>query len=217
MAEVEMNPSSREGALAQLNEWLSNSDEGEQSLKLFVSMLYAGDGNVKEALKVLLGSRHLEHQAMVVQLYLKMDRADLATKIWKSMVAADEDSTLTSLASAWVNIASDKAQEACYIFDELADKHGSSSLLLNGLAAAKMHCGEFAEAETVLQEALSKAAGDADTLANLIVVCQHLRRPDDVVNRYLMQLQSRHPTHQLVESLATFDGAFDRVAATLAK
>ena len=49
---------------------------------------------------------------MVVQLYLKMDRADLATKIWKSMVAADEDSTLTSLASAWVNIASDKAQEA---------------------------------------------------------------------------------------------------------
>ena len=80
-----------------------------------------------------------------------------------------------------------------------------------------MHCGEFAEAETVLQDALSKAAGDADTLANLIVVCQHLRRPEDVVKRYLMQLQSKHPGHQLVETLATFDGAFERVATTLAK
>jgi len=33
------------------------------------------------------------------------------------------------------------AQDAAYIYDELIDKYGGSSLLLNGLAVAKMHQG----------------------------------------------------------------------------
>ena len=185
LSEVELNSTSREGAIAQITEWLSSSDDGESSLKLFLSILHAGDNNVKEALKVVLGSSHLEHQAMAVQLFLKMDRPDLAQKTHKSMMVADEDSTLTQLAAAWVHVATGKPLEACYIYDELSDKHGPSPMLLNGLAAAKMHCGEYAEAETVLQDALSKTAGDADTLANLIVVSQHLRRSEDVVNRYV--------------------------------
>ncbi len=217
LAEVELNSTSREGAIAQMTDWLSNSDDGEASLKLFISMLYAAENNTKESLKIVLGSSNMEHQAMIVQLLIKMDRADLAQKTLQKMKATDEDSTLTQLASAWVHIATGKPLEACYIYDELSDKHGPSPMLLNGLAGAKMHCGEYAEAETLLQESLSKSAGDAETLANLIVVSQHLRRSEDVINRYVKQLQSKHPQHQLVEALATFEGAFDRVAATMAK
>ncbi len=91
------------------------------------------------------------------------------------MKTIDEDSTLSVLASAWVNLATvrlivlcikflisltqggAKDQEAAYTFEELIDKHGGSALLLNGLAVAKMHLGQFEAAEGSLQEALIKA------------------------------------------------------------
>lgn len=49
-----------------------------------------------------------------------------------------------------------KANEAMLVYEELIDKYGSSALLLNGLAAAKMQLGLFEEAEAHLLEALTK-------------------------------------------------------------
>ena len=49
-----------------------------------------------------------------------------------------------------------KAQDAGYVYEELIDKYGSSASLLNGSAVAKMHQGQFEDAETSLQEALTK-------------------------------------------------------------
>lgn len=99
---------------------------------------------------------------MLVQLYLKMFRLDLAQKQLKTMKAIDEDSVLTMLASAWVNMHTDgKYQDAVYVYEELIDKYSGSTTLLTGLAVCKMHLGLFDEAEAALMEGLSKVSSIA--------------------------------------------------------
>lgn len=43
--------------------------------------------------------------ALTVQIYLKIDRIDLAAKAAAIMATVDDDDTLTQLASSWVNLA----------------------------------------------------------------------------------------------------------------
>ena len=78
-----------------------------------------------------------------------------------------------------------------------------------------MQQGEFNEAETQLLESLTKSPMDPDTIANLIVVSEHLNRSPDVISRYLGQLKFKAPSHSLIESLASFDNSFERVSASL--
>jgi coatomer protein complex subunit epsilon len=52
--------------------------------------------------------------ATVVATYLKMDRVDLAEKQFKAMQVAEDDATLTLLASAWVKMAIDRGKKYIY-------------------------------------------------------------------------------------------------------
>lgn len=79
-----------------------------------------------------------------------------------------------------------------------------------------MQQGNYAKAEQLLNDSLSKSPSDADSLANLVVVQQHLQRPVELVNRTLSQLSLKAPNHPLVTALHTFDGAFDRLSAASA-
>lgn len=104
------------------------------------------------------------------------------------------------MAQAWINLTyglgKDKLEEAYYIFHDLADKYGSSPLLLNGQVAALMAQHKFDAAEPLLHESLEKDSDNPETLINLMVLSSFLGRGQDVVNRYWNQLKegsSRHP------------------------
>jgi len=206
----------REEAVAQVGSWVA-AGESNPTVQVVSSLIYIHEGNIKEAMKCVSSGQTLEQRSMMVSLLLRMDRPDLAMKKYSEMRQIDEDSSLSVLASAWINMAGggNKVNEACNLYEDLIDKFGGSPLLLNGLAAGKMHQGAYEEAETHLQEALTKQSSDADTLANLVVVCQQLRRPEDVIDRYIAQLKKAAPGHTLLQSLATFEQAFDRVANNL--
>ena len=94
----------------------------------------------------------------MIQIYLKINRVDQAEKELRTLQKMDDDATVTQLATAWVSIAQggDKISEAFSIFSDLVEKHGSSVLLLNGLAVCNMHMKKYSDAEKQLLQSLEK-------------------------------------------------------------
>uniref|UniRef100_A0A7S2F9R0 Coatomer subunit epsilon n=1 Tax=Florenciella parvula TaxID=236787 RepID=A0A7S2F9R0_9STRA len=213
------DPSSKELVLMTLGEWLADpGSAGNSSLQLIAAVIYMHENNTKDALKTIRHGTTMEQLALNIQIYLKMDRPDLATKQVRLMQQADEDATLTQLSLAWTYLATGgkKLQEAAFIYEELIDKFGPTTSLLNGVAVANMHMGKFDEAEKTLQNALQQGPNDPDTLVNLISCYQHLSKPSELIQRHINQLRSGAPNNPMVQQLNTVEGAFDRVAGTYA-
>ena len=55
-----------------------------------------------------------------------------------------------------------------------------------------------------------------DTLANMVVGMQHLRKPPEATARYLAQLRSVAPNHTWLVKYSEAEAAFDRCAAQMA-
>ncbi|KAL1915147.1 uncharacterized protein VTP21DRAFT_7628 [Calcarisporiella thermophila] len=177
---------------------------------------YVCDGLVEEALKfVVKCPRNLECAAFRVQIYLHIDRLDLARKEISLVKTWAEDATLAQLMEAWVDLRSggDRYQEAFYIFEEFGQSVSSHTLkVLNGQAVCNIALGRYPEAESVLLEALQKDSDDPETLVNLIACSTLAAKPAEVINRYMTQLREVAPSHPFLLDLDQKEAAFDRAA-----
>jgi coatomer subunit epsilon len=208
-----LNNGDREMIDITLKEWLADPNSGENPhLLLVAGMIYSREGKLSDALSVLTKGNTLEHHLYIVQLYLQLDRADLAHKQVQEMRRIEEDSTLTQLAQAWVLTLNggDKADEATLHFQELSDRFGATPLLVNGAAAAFMAMKNYVEAERLLLEALAKDQTNEDTLVNLIAVSAHLNKP---FQQYAIQLQQVAPQNAWLQSFIKLDQEFSATAA----
>ncbi|KAH6560461.1 hypothetical protein BASA62_010471 [Batrachochytrium salamandrivorans] len=175
----------------------------------------------EDALRLLVcAPKHLECVALAVQIYLKMDRVDLAKKELASFRTWADDATLAQLIESWVNIFSggpEKYQEAFYIFEELSSTGTITSKLLTSKAVALIQARKFEDADAVLLEALNKNPNDPDTLANMIVTATALQKPANVLHQFMSQLKDVAPQHPLVQEQALKESLFDRSALRFAQ
>eukprot|EP01012_Entosiphon_sulcatum_P009041 TRINITY_DN1499_c0_g1_i1.p1 TRINITY_DN1499_c0_g1~~TRINITY_DN1499_c0_g1_i1.p1 ORF type:complete len:314 (+),score=45.57 TRINITY_DN1499_c0_g1_i1:27-944(+) len=146
----------------------------------------------------------LELHGLAVDILLRIFRPDQAANEVKQMATLDDDATTTQLCSAWVSLAlgGEKVNDALQVFDDLREKFGPTVLLLNGQALAHMALNRFDQAEKCLLEAMSKRSQDPETLINLIVCSQQLKKSAEMA----------HPNHPWVRTYVTMERKFDGLA-----
>jgi tetratricopeptide (TPR) repeat protein len=182
------------------------------SVQLIAANVFMQAGMKKEALQCVHNGNTLEQVGLCAQIYLSLDRLDLAKQTMQQLRKMDEDSILTQLTSVYIALAtgSSMAAEANHTLNQLSEQYGPSPLLLNLTACALMQSGKYAEAESKLQQARDEfSSSSADTLVNTIVALQYQSKP---VGEYVAMLKQQYPNHFLAKGLDTVQGAFDREA-----
>lgn len=202
---------------------LASSGEPGPTAQLMAAQTCLAAGQTKEAYGFVQNWNTLEAMATKLQILLKIDRLDLAKQQLEIMRSKfDEDSVLTLLSSVYVHLAtgSSAAGEAEHTINGLAEQYGPSVFLLNLLATALAMQGDYAAAETKLQEALRDFAEiqpQHDTLVNLIAVYYQLNQTAQA-NAMLQQLSQENRTSPtqvsttFCSSLERVNAAFDREA-----
>ncbi|OAQ36464.1 hypothetical protein K457DRAFT_131679 [Linnemannia elongata AG-77] len=218
----------RDAALAHLRDLLLvHSPDDRQpeitalEVKVVVGQVLATEGLVEEALTVLLPhNNHLESVAVVVQIYLQMNRLDLARKEVEACKSWAEDAMLAQLMEAWVGLRTgggDKYQNAYYIYEEIATSSTSPTVKsLIGEAVCNIQMGHYPEAEGILQEALSRDPSNTDAIVNQIVLSTLLSKPAEDITALVQQLQSVAPNHSYLQDLDLKSSLFDRAAQRFA-
>lgn len=188
-------------------------DGVDSSTQVTAAQVFLMAGMKKEALQCVHQGRSLEQISLALQIYLQLDRIDLAQKQLALLRSTDEDSILTQLGSVYIALAtgSSAAKDAVHTLSQMSEQYGPSVFLLNLLACAYMQAGQYSLAETKLeqarQELSSSAAASPDTLVNLIVAYQYQQKPTAPL---VQTLQQQFPNHFLSKGLEMVHGAFER-------
>jgi len=188
---------------------------------VLLASCYYHAGDTDGAMRTLAGavSDALEIKALMIQCLLAIDRVDLARKELRKMQEIDEDATITQLAGAWCSlfIGGEKLQDSYYTFQELADKTKSTSLLLNGMAAAYLGQNKQDEADGVISESQQLDDNCAETLINAIKNRFLAGRGIESGTRFLSELRSNHSNHLYMKDFAKKEAEFDMLAAQYAE
>lgn len=218
LAEYFAEPHKREAIVKYFDDKLSTPmNDLEDMWVIAAATVYYNEENYESALKILNTTENLECKAIQIQTLLKINRPDVAKKVYQQMQQMDDDATLTQLAHAWlsIEIGGDKLQDAYYIFQDFVDKFSPSIQLLNSQAVCNIGQHKFEEADGLLRECLERNSTNYDTLVNLITASQHLEKGDNAT-RNLTTLRDSYPESPLVSEYLKKEAEFDRFCSQYA-
>nr|CAD7439083.1 unnamed protein product [Timema bartmani] len=235
LAEYFAVPSKRDTIVSKLDQQASgNVDVNNYTSIIVTATIYYHEGNFEAALRILNQADYLECSALTLQIYLKINRVDLAIKEMKSMQEKDDDATLTQLAQAWVNIAmctgaaiSERDKEIVPHAQGRTDAAQTSEI--DGEGGDKLQ-----DAYYIFQEMTDKHSS-TPLLLNGQAVCfigqgkyeeaeaalqesldKDSNNPDTLINmivsnRFLSQLKDSHLEHPFVKEYLLKENEFERL------
>jgi tetratricopeptide (TPR) repeat protein len=217
-------PDAKAAVVAQFDAWLADAQGAATSptVQALGATVFLHEGQPHAALRALRAFATLEALALSIQVYLRIDRLDLAERQLRALQDKDDESALFQLSAAHVYLAlgGDKHREALVTYQEMLQRYGEDSVAVtNGLCAALACLKRFDEAERLLKEALAKEPSNAETLINFLMLLQHTGRglgcaADGPAAKVLEKLRAVAPGHPFVAGLALAEASFDRVSAS---
>ncbi|KAJ3491859.1 hypothetical protein NLI96_g420 [Meripilus lineatus] len=227
---VATEESDQESALEELRD-LSLEIEGddieaEEREKGFVRVLagtaFARAGEIEEALETLGGTgtrENLEAVALIVQIYLSINRPDLARKELEKAKHWAEDDVLLQLIESSINLVTGKdsySDSTNFYTEQLGNPSLTSPRLLTARGITRLLRGEIAAAKSDFEEAVEQQdnVADAETLAGMTVAAGlgTSKNADTEAEALFSQLTQRFPTHPLVTDTQQKASLFDELA-----
>ncbi|KDQ61435.1 hypothetical protein JAAARDRAFT_30871 [Jaapia argillacea MUCL 33604] len=194
-------------------------DERDKGVaKVLAATAFARAGEIEEALETLgagTNSDNLEAVAFIVQIYLSINRPDLARKEFERSKRWAEDDLLLQLIESSIDLVtgtSSYSNPNSFYTEQLGNPSLTSPHLLTARGVTRLLRGEVSGAKSDLEEALSQQKDDAETLAAFTVAAGLGTKKADA-DQYWSRLTSEHPEHPLVLDVAKKADLFDEFAA----
>lgn len=210
----------KESALEELRDLsveIEDDGEGTEREKALVRVLagtaFARAGELEEALETLgTETEDLEAVAVIVQLYLSINRPDLAKKQFDRSKRWAEDDLLLQLIESNIGLVTGKdgySNSQSFYTEQLANPSMTSTHLLTARGVTRLLRNEIQEAKSDLEEGLHQNKDDAETLAAVVVAGGLGAFKKDETEQYWSELSSKHPTHPLVVDVNEKANSFD--------
>lgn len=202
-----------------LEKKLSSAEDDDEPVHeiwtICAATMYVNESLYEAALKLLNSIKTLECLALQIVIYIKINRLDIAKKVFAVMQEKDDDATVTQLAQAWINmeLGGEKLQDAFYCFDDFNEKFTASVLLLNNMAVCNMGQQKLDDnVSSYLRDGLDREPNNENLLINYMFYAQQTdKTAETVVNRYLSLLKDTCKKSELVSDLARKEAEFDRL------
>jgi len=195
--------------------------EGSEAEKALVRVLagtaFARAGEVEEALETLgVDTEDLEAVAVIVHIYLTINRPDLAKKQFERSKRWAEDDLLLQLIESTIGLVTGKdgyANASSFYTEQLGNPSLSSPHILTSRGVTRILRNEVREAKSDLDEALEQQKNDAETMAALVVAAGLGATKASEAEELWIQLCSAHPDHPLVMDVKEKESLFDECAS----
>ncbi|OBZ73946.1 Coatomer subunit epsilon [Grifola frondosa] len=199
-----------------------DADEKEKgTVRVLAGTAFTLAGEVEEALETLgagTDMENLEAVALIVQIYLSINRPDLARKEFDRAKRWAEDDLLLQLIESSIGLVTGKDgynDSNSFYTEQLGNPSLSSPHLLTARGVTRLLRGEVSAAKSDFEEAVSQQGGtaDAETLAALTVASGLGTSKLTEADEFWSQLSSSYPTHPLVVDLGHKAELFDELSA----
>lgn len=215
----------KEAALEELRD-LSVEIEGDESegserekavVRVLAGTAFAQAGEIEEALETLgTDTEDLEAVALIVQIYLSINRPDLAKKQFDRSKRWAEDDLLLQLIESTIGLVTGKdgySNTSSFYTEQLGNPSLSSPHLLTARGVTRILRNEIPEARSDLEESLQQQKGNPEAEAAYVVAAGLGTTKPSEAEELWTRFAAEHPTHPLVENVNKKAAAFDEFAA----
>ncbi|ESK84893.1 coatomer subunit [Moniliophthora roreri MCA 2997] len=187
------------------------------SVRVIAGTAFALAGEIEEALETLgADSEDLEAVAVIVQIYLSINRPDLAKKEYERSKRWAEDDLLLQLIESTVGLITGKdgySNTLSFYTEQLGNPSLTSPHILTARGVTRILRNEISEAKSDLEESLEQQKNDAEALAAYVVASGLGPSKKGDADESWSRLQKEHSSHPLVVDVAKKADLFDEAAS----
>ncbi|KAG5638348.1 hypothetical protein H0H81_000481 [Sphagnurus paluster] len=193
------------------------SEEDISTVRVLLGTAFARAGEVEEALETLgIDTEDLEGVCVIVQIYLSINRPDLARKQFERSKRWAEDDLLLQLIESTIGLVTGKdgySNTNSFYTEQLGNPSLTSPHILTARGVTRILRNEIPEAKSDLEESLEQQKTDAETAAALVVAAGLGGLKKSEAEELWTRFVSEHPDHPMVSDVLEKESLFDESAS----